>query len=602
MVVGGLLIVWIGLTPCAGADEKDAIQQAIDKGVKALKGMPLRGNDAEGIGTNALAGLTLLECGVPADDPVLRTLARKVQEGSGSLTYTYSLALAMMFLDRLGDPADAALIQSMAVRLLAGQNSQGGWAYHCPHQGEEEIRRLSNLLKRRPELRAAVGLPKAEPGERRAPPELPKEIQAQLAQIKLLGPNLNNRGVVGLGDNSNTQFAILGLWIAQRHGIPVARALGLTEKRFRAMQNGDGGWGYIQQAPSTASMTCAGLLALALGYASANEVVLRAGGDPDNVKPRKAKASMRDPGNDAAIRAGLQALSTAIGMPAAHIQGRPFAIRRGFRDRVYYFFWSLERVAVAYDLKTIGHKDWYAWGSEILVASQGEDGTWLGEHGESVDTCFALLFLRRANLAQDLTTSLKGKVKDPGEVALRSGGVGGADLNAKLPNLGMDFKGKPEGETLDGEAARLAAVFSQAPRDQQEKLLTQYQDAKGVAYTEALAAAIAKVEEPIRTKAREALAGRLARMTTTTLRERLKDASLEIRCATARACAAKDDPALIPDLIAALESTEPRMARASHTALVQLAGGKDFGPAANGSSADKTRAIANWKRWWQNRK
>src|SRR5262249_7646553 len=116
----------------------------------------------------------------------------------------------------------------------------------------------------------------------------------------------------------------------------------------------------------------------------------------------------------------------------------------GRGGRVYYLMWSLERVAVAYDLKTIGHKDWYAWGAEILVASQGADGSWEGEHGAPVDTCFALLFLKRTNLAQDLTSSLKGRVQDPGEVTLKSGGVGGEKLATPGLKPALDFTDAPK--------------------------------------------------------------------------------------------------------------------------------------------------------------
>src|SRR5262249_1355787 len=90
-----------------------------------------------------------------------------------------------------------------------------------------------------------------------------------------------------------------------------------------------------------------------------------------------------------------------------------------------------ERVALAYDLKTIGKKDWYAWGADLLVADQTPDGSWAGQYGQGgCDTCFALLFLRKANLARDLSASLRGKVKDPGEVALKAGGGGGESLKA----------------------------------------------------------------------------------------------------------------------------------------------------------------------------
>ena len=81
-----------------------------------------------------------------------------------------------------------------------------------------------------------------------------------------------------------------------------------------------------------------------------------------------------------------------------------------------YFLWSMERMCVVYDLKTIAGKDWYAWGSEALMHAQQADGSWSAGHGGVPDTCFALLFLKRVNVVKDLTERLKllGKVKDPG--------------------------------------------------------------------------------------------------------------------------------------------------------------------------------------------
>src|SRR5262249_4716898 len=137
----------------------------------------------------------------------------------------------------------------------------------------------------------------------------------------------------------------------------------------------------------------------------------------------------RDPAHDPSVRAGLLALGTAIGQRIDPRQkgqlGRVLGMQKG-----YYYLWSVERVAVAYNLKTIGNKDWYGWGAGLLLASQNANGTWDGEPGYDVDTCFALLFLRRVNLAKDLTQCLNG-VKDPGEVKLSAGGVGGEDLLAR---------------------------------------------------------------------------------------------------------------------------------------------------------------------------
>jgi len=101
---------------------------------------------------------------------------------------------------------------------------------------------------------------------------------------------------------------------------------------------------------------------------------------------------------------------------------------RNFDPTDYYFLWSLERVGMVYGLKTIGKNDWYEWGADLILKRQLPGGGWRGNYEEPVDTCFALLFLKRSNLASDLTAKLKGRVHDPGEVKLKAGGVSGENL------------------------------------------------------------------------------------------------------------------------------------------------------------------------------
>ena len=106
--------------------------------------------------------------------------------------------------------------------------------------------------------------PKAEE-KKRTVKDLPPEIQEQLQNLGRgnPGPTVQNSGG---GDNSNTQFATLGLWVARRHGLPVEACLGGVERHFRTSQNRDGGWGYsgIGGNDSTATMTGAGVLCLAI--------------------------------------------------------------------------------------------------------------------------------------------------------------------------------------------------------------------------------------------------------------------------------------------------------------------------------------------------
>jgi hypothetical protein len=155
-------------------------------------------------------------------------------------------------------------------------------------------------------------------------------------------------------------------------------------------QNADGSWGYDYRFGGGTfrgpAMTCVGLIGLAVGHGLAQ---------PD----RPAGAP---PVQDPQILNGLVALSRSIGKPAERTVD--------LQMENLYYLWSLERVAVLYNLPMIGDKDWYRWGAQILVANQQRDGNWAkGQyHGNSplIDTCLALLFLKRANLVKDLTAKL----------------------------------------------------------------------------------------------------------------------------------------------------------------------------------------------------
>ncbi|MBV9125900.1 MAG: hypothetical protein JO112_21325, partial [Planctomycetes bacterium] len=442
ILITGALVLTGQAVQAAG---EDPIQLAIDRGVTYLKKTQnFNGTTPQNVGAAALNGLALLECGVPADDPAVQRAAEVVRESSVGLTYTYSLALSILFLDRLGDPDDVPLIQSLTVRLLAGQKADHGWTYECPPISEAEMHRLSSLVQQHPQLTARNTAPQNSlPGKRLASP-LPREIKDQLKLLSKMAP------APMITDNSNTQFATLALWVARRYDLPVDRALERVELRFRNSQNADGGWGYFPLGRgmnlSTPTMTCAGLLGLAVAHGVTN-ARLHASTTLERNPPARNN-SFRDP----AIRAGLVAAGATIGYPVGNKKDprHPVPII-GRGGRGFYYLWSLERVAVIYGLKTINKKDWYAWGSEILLASQLTDGSWQGQYPEGgVDTCFALLFLRRANLAQDLTVSLRGQVFDPGDLNLPGATPPREVPNSKVLGTGLNPDGKPEGGPSQG--------------------------------------------------------------------------------------------------------------------------------------------------------
>ena len=203
-------------------------------------------------------------------------------------------------------------------------------------------------------------------------------------------------------DNSNTQFAILGLWAARKYDVPMSLTLVRLDQRFRSSQLTDGGWGYYMPTynvdpksarlqMATPAMTCVGLMGLGVAHGAFQEAALA----------QKKNPAPPEYLYDPAVQKGLAALSKVVD---------PRITFAGTKVNLYYF-WSLERVMVMYQLPTLGGADWHVWGTDILLGRQTSRGSWYegGYFGSSepIDTAMAMLFLSRANLNRDLSESLR---------------------------------------------------------------------------------------------------------------------------------------------------------------------------------------------------
>jgi hypothetical protein len=379
-----VVITGAGICPHArgqDADLTDKVSDAIDKGVKYLTKLSEKDTAVQKRpGLWALRAWALLEAGVPAGDATIQKLTAYVRAEVPEMHGVYDVALALILLDKLADPADEPFIESLAVRLLAGQNKYGGWQYDVDKPNVVEIARIKNLLSEVEKLRAQGVQVKF---RKRTPQEIVRDVARQLATIHVVP---NEFG----GDNSNTQFAMIALWVARRHGVPVVPSMTMVERRYQISQLRSGAWAYDFPIDGTfhddnqytyPAMTCAGLLGLALGQ---------------GVQPRP-----RDLRGDIRVKAGFTVIAQALAKePAAK------------KDNFDYFLFSMERAAVVYNIEKIGAIDWYSWGAHKLVASQANDGSWSGGHPlDGTDTCFALLFLKRANVAHDLTDLLDAPIR-----------------------------------------------------------------------------------------------------------------------------------------------------------------------------------------------
>ena len=342
----------------------------------------------------------------------------------------------------------------LGVRLVAGQNASGGWTYNCIAAVPPATERFLRSKLGEATLTAGKKPPASKPGNPGVaapakPPVMGKlhpDVERYRRGLLAAAFGKQNR----FDDNSNTQFGVLGVWTARKHGVPVEPALELIEKRFLRTQTKSGGWPYTGPVEGSPAMTCAGLLGLATAVGRREERLLKAekprppakkpkppaGANPNDpffnppeppskpVEPAKPKPRKPD-ARDKAVKRGIENVAAAL----ADAGG----IKRGLGN-IYdpYFLWSMERVGVIYGIDKFGKTDWYAYGADLLIPNQNQDGSWgvPRGYGPDVETAFALLFLARSNLARDLTAKVQRK---PVGTELRAGSGPGGERVAAAP-------------------------------------------------------------------------------------------------------------------------------------------------------------------------
>jgi hypothetical protein len=183
----------------------------------------------------------------------------------------------------------------------------------------------------------------------------------------------------GAFDNSNSQFALLGLHTAAQAGVPIPNQVWQRARnRMVQLQNKDGGWSYRNDNQSYGSMTAAGvcnLIILGSSVAAPQEK-----GYNDGVAPNCGRYAGSKP-----LLSGLTWL------------GKNFRVTenpgRGGNWH-HYWLYGVERAGILSGRRFFGTHDWYREGATQLVKTQRDDGIW----GTGLpDTCFSVLFLAKGH-------------------------------------------------------------------------------------------------------------------------------------------------------------------------------------------------------------
>jgi hypothetical protein len=191
----------------------------------------------------------------------------------------------------------------------------------------------------------------------------------------------NNPGLRG-ADNSNTQYALLGLHAGRQAGAKISREVWQSIQDFYIRtQQGDGSWVYTPGTSPRLTMTTAGLCGLLISGAELNA-------GRETLQP---DGSATNCGHYAENRPA----ATALGWIGRQLQ---FDLKMA----VYYNLYGVERAGRLSGLRFLGDHDWYREGCEFLVRRQKENGSWRDDtqwdNWPVVSTSFALLFLSKGRM------------------------------------------------------------------------------------------------------------------------------------------------------------------------------------------------------------
>jgi hypothetical protein len=299
---------------------------------------------------------TYLQGGLSESDPDFQALLRSALEKK--LERTYNVALTAMVLEEYDRVKYQKRIAQCAQFLVDNQCANGQWSYGDPSIFAEDLI--------------------VPPGS---------------AKVKGLRkfPVVRKREGPSSGDNSNTMYALLGLRAAHDAGVvlPVA-SVELAAKWWRDTQTRTSnvkspavapeGWCYSRHDHKAyGSMTAGGVGSLVIC---------------DYILGRDWK-------KDREVACGMEWLAKNFSVSCNPGPYEHAGMEENSQHQYYYYMYALERAAILYGTEQIGGHFWFARGLQSLLDAQRPDGGWKSSAGgnELNDTCFAVLFLRKATRA-----------------------------------------------------------------------------------------------------------------------------------------------------------------------------------------------------------
>lgn len=382
----GISVLLLG--SLAQAQDQAKIDQAIRKGLEYLKGADSPPHPhSKSLHSDELILYTFVVGDVSPTNARFKALLDRVLTDEPQ--QTYKVALQAMALEELDRAKYQNRIAFCAQHLIDNECTNGQWSYGKPTIAPKDV----------PTAVASDGADKPKPvtgtrdfgASEKVKPKVTRKI-----------PIKKQRDGGAAGDNSNTQYASLGLRACYDAGIVIPEESVQLAVRWliESMHAGEGddkagkgavvsggetpgkpqGWSYkgADEGKAYGSMTAGGVGALTI-----YDYMLK-----------------KDWKKDANVKNGLAWLGKNFSATSNPGRGNSWEL---------YYLYGVERAGVLYGTDKMGDHDWYLEGAKQLLSTQGDDGSWKVSGGEhpTWDTCFAILFLKKAT--KPLVASTDGK-------------------------------------------------------------------------------------------------------------------------------------------------------------------------------------------------
>jgi hypothetical protein len=304
---------------------------------------------------------TLVHAGIPEADPAFAKLFKVMMDRP--LQRTYNVSLQAMLLEELDRVKYQKRIAQCGQFLIDNQCKTGQWSYGEPTPFADDVP-TSTPKKDVATEGKGRGIRSFEPNDsgKKSKPDVRSTVTLRK---KRDGPEE--------GDNSNSQYAALGLRACYEAGVVLpVEVVKRARDWWRENQCPDQGWWYKGKlGASYGSMTAGGLGSLAICHYLLQE-------------PWR---------QDECVLQAIAWLTENFTVKTnPHVETND-SLKAG--AHTYYYLYALERAGILYGTETFGAHEWYPEGAQQILKTQNKNGSWGEGSKAQVDTCFAILFLKR---------------------------------------------------------------------------------------------------------------------------------------------------------------------------------------------------------------